>query len=248
VTLDVTVLGAAGSFVDPATGAACSGFLLRSESASLLLDCGFGVLVNAYRYIKIERIDGVFLSHIHPDHCADIFNLSGYLRRHQEKRTIYVMCPPDARRHLGALVERWSSSLIWRDVDDGARYTVGDMRLAFHRTNHGPPTYACEVVCGEISVFYTSDTGPGWTPDTFRASPDLLICDAAYLDSQDGPAVHLTAAQAGQLAANMGARKLLLTHLRPGTDHELMKKGATQHFGGPVSIAEPHLQIKLTGR
>jgi ribonuclease BN (tRNA processing enzyme) len=146
---------------------------------------------------------------------------------------------------LDALVERWSPSLIWRDVDEKSQYAVGDMHLTFNRTNHGPPTYACKVLCGEISVCYTSDTGPGWSAEIFGDKPDLLICDAAYADSRDGPPVHLTAEQAGRLAAETGARMLLLTHLRPGADHALVMKGAKKYFRGPVSVAEPHLRIKV---
>lgn len=243
--VELTVLGAAGSFVDPASDAACSGFLLRSKSSLLLLDCGFGVLANANRHLQIECIDGVFLSHVHPDHCADIFNLNGYLKMHPQQSDIYVMCPGEARVQLDALVERWSPSLIWRDVDEISQYAVGDMNLTFYRTNHGPPTYACKVLCGEVSVCYTSDTGPGWSAGAFGDKPDLLICDAAYADPRDGPPVHLTAEQAGQLAAETGARMLLLTHLRPGADQELVKKGAKKHFQGPVSVAEPHLRIKV---
>ncbi len=243
--LEITVLGAAGSFFDPATSAPCSGFLVRSDNSSLMLDCGYGVLVNAYKYLDLGCLDGVFLSHIHPDHCADIFNLNGYLRRHPADRAIEVLCPPQVRPLLASYVEHWSSSLSWTEITEGAARGVGDLWLRFSRTRHGPPTYACEVRLGDWSVVYTADTGPGWSPDAFAAEPDLLICDAAYLEPSEGPAVHLTAAQAGALARRCGARMLLLTHLRSGADVERIEHDARAEFGGQVAIAVPHLQLTI---
>jgi ribonuclease BN (tRNA processing enzyme) len=243
--LEVTVLGATGSFLDPATNAPCSGFLVRSGDSTLLLDCGYGVLVNAHKYLDLACLDGVFLSHIHPDHCADVFNLNGYLRRHPADRTIEVLCPGEARPLLSSFVEAWSSSLTWTDITEGADYQVGNLYLKCSRTRHGPPTYACEVRYGGGSIVYTADTGPNWSPDAFVPEPDLLICDAAYLDPEEGPPVHLTAAQAGLLARRYGARMLLLTHLRSGADLERIERDARAEFSGQVAIAVPHLQLTI---
>lgn len=245
LSLELVVLGSAGSYLDPADGIACSGFLLRSKSSSLLLDCGFGVLANAYKHIDIGGVEAVFLSHIHPDHCADIFNLNGYLRQNPQRKPINVMCHQKMRSHLDAYVERWSPSIEWLNVDGRSQYRIGDMICRFQRTRHGPPTYACEVRCGNLSVIYTSDTGPGWDIRRFRGNADLVICDAGYVDPQDGPPVHMTARQAGQLACKMGARRLLLTHIRPGADTERMKKEAREYFAAELYIAVPHLRLNI---
>lgn len=239
------MLGAAGSFLDPASDAPCSGYLLQMNTSSLLLDCGYGVLVNAYKYVDLAALDGIFLSHIHPDHCADIFNLNGYLHRHPATGIIDVLCPEQARLLLDGYVERWAPSLRWTDITRQSHCRVGEFLLRFSRTIHGPPTFACQVQVGRATVIYTSDTGPGWSPDAFASNPDLLICDAAYMNAKQGPAVHLTALQAGELARHCGARTLLLTHMYSGADRDRIEKDARAEFDGVVAVAVPGLQLTI---
>ena len=51
------------------------------------------------------------------------------------------------------------------------------------------------------------------------------------------PPIHLTPQLAGEWAAKARARRLLLTHLRPGSDHEAAAATAAEAYGGPVGIA-----------
>jgi ribonuclease BN (tRNA processing enzyme) len=48
---------------------------------------------------------------------------------------------------------------------------------------------------------------------------------------------HMTAAQAGQLAARAGASRLLLTHLLAGVAAEDLLRNAETSFPGPVRLA-----------
>jgi ribonuclease Z len=60
------------------------------------------------------------------------------------------------------------------------------------------------------------------------ADTDLLVCEATYLDADEELArryKHLTAAQAGRIAAEAGARRLVLTHF-------------SQRYGDPAVFAE----------
>ena len=50
-------------------------------------------------------------------------------------------------------------------------------------------------------------------------------------------ALDLSARQAGTLARDMGAGRLLLTHVVPGVDHEAQRRDAAAAFGGPVDVA-----------
>lgn len=63
---------------------------------------------------------------------------------------------------------------------------------------------------------------------------DLLVCEATYLSGEADLADergHLTAAQAAQLAARAGARRLVLTHFSQRyTDPEAFRREAEEHF------------------
>ena len=51
------------------------------------------------------------------------------------------------------------------------------------------------------------------------------------------PPIHLTPQLAGEWAAKARARRLLLTHLRPGSDPAAAAARAAETYGGPVEIA-----------
>ncbi|MGH3539116.1 MAG: MBL fold metallo-hydrolase, partial [Pseudonocardiaceae bacterium] len=66
----LTVLGCSGSVPGPESPA--SGYLLRAGDTSVLLDLGNGTFGALQRYLDPFTLDGLILSHLHPDHCADI--------------------------------------------------------------------------------------------------------------------------------------------------------------------------------
>lgn len=69
------VLGSSSGF--PVAGFACSGYLVNLAGQSLLLDCGPGVMTALIGADAKAGLDGVFISHMHPDHVLDLVPL-GY--------------------------------------------------------------------------------------------------------------------------------------------------------------------------
>jgi ribonuclease Z len=74
---------------------------------------------------------------------------------------------------------------------------------------------------------------------------DLLICESTFADAEAGLAReygHLTARQAGRIAAEARARLLVLTHFSQRYDHQpggvqVLADQAAEAFGGPVVLA-----------
>ena len=73
---------------------------------------------------------------------------------------------------------------------------------------------------------------------------DLLVCESTFANAEAGLARdygHLTAGQAGQIAAQAGARRLVLTHFsqryESGDDDERLADEAASAFGGEVVLA-----------
>ena len=80
--MKLTVIGASGSFPGPGSPASC--YLVTADGPDgvggtrpwrVLLDLGNGSLGVLQRYIDLEQLDGVLLSHLHPDHCMDLCGL-----------------------------------------------------------------------------------------------------------------------------------------------------------------------------
>jgi ribonuclease Z len=73
---------------------------------------------------------------------------------------------------------------------------------------------------------------------------DLLVCESTFANAEAGLARdygHLTAGQAGQIAAQAGARRLVLTHFsqryESRDDDERLADEAAAAFGGEVVLA-----------
>ena len=98
------------------------------------------------------------------------------------------------------------------------------------------------------SVAFVFDTR--WCPGAVQLArdADLLVCESTFLDEDAGRAErygHLTAAQAGRLAAECGAARLLLTHFSSRyPDPEEFRRQAGRHFDD-VLIAEDLMRVPL---
>ena len=70
----------------------------------------------------------------------------------------------------------------------------------------------------------------------------VLLAEAAGFDAER-PSHHLTAGDAGRLAARSGTRLLILTHLRPWHDPRELLAEASAHASCPVVLAVPGLRV-----
>src|SRR6201996_6398453 len=70
----LTVVGCSGSLAGPDSAASC--YLLEAEGFRLVVDFGNGSLGALQRYAALLSIDAVCLSHLHADHCVDLYSYS----------------------------------------------------------------------------------------------------------------------------------------------------------------------------
>jgi ribonuclease BN (tRNA processing enzyme) len=234
------VLGCSGSYGAPA-GGACSGYLVRAGDTTIWLDCGNGSFANLQQHARVEDLDAVVITHAHPDHCVDIYGLHVLYKYGLECDCLPVFAPEGVAKSLETLVGEWDLTFDWKHVGDGDAATVGDTKLRFSRTDHPPPTVAVEIAHGDRRLVYTSDTGPGWSPEVFGGGADLLLSEATYQHDDIRAPIHLLARQAGEHARAAGARSLMVTHLWPTIDPIASVQEAEEAYGAMVMLAAPHL-------
>lgn len=250
----LTVLGCSGSV--PGPGTPCSGYLVEHEGHRLLLDLGTGAFGALLGHVRPDQVDTVVVSHRHSDHVADLAALA-YA---QEKLGV----PPAPTRVIapaGTAAEvRRARLMAFEDSRDG-ELVCGPFRLRLARVRHSVETYAVRVEAGGRSLTYTGDSGPCRELVDLARGTGLLLAEAAFGagDGPDGasgewgrdhrsPAPHhLTARQAGELAALSGAGALTLTHLRPWDDPARSLAAAAAYYPGPVSPALPGLRLVPAG-
>jgi ribonuclease Z len=101
---------------------------------------------------------------------------------------------------------------------------------------------------GKVFAF-VMDTGWCEAAIELAANADLLVIESTFLESEAGlaqAAGHLTAAQAGRIAAQAGARKLLLTHFSQRyTEPEAVGVEAARYFDGEIVVAEDLMRIPI---
>jgi ribonuclease BN (tRNA processing enzyme) len=253
----LTVLGSGVAWANP--GGVCSGYLVRSGAARLLVDCGSGVLGRLRAHADPADLDAVIVSHMHPDHYMDLVGLRygikyGGLGGPQPLR---VLLPPggcDVLAELGQVLDRnprfFSEVFALDEYDPAAPLTVGNLTVALRRVQHYIPSFAMRITAARTLV-YSSDCAPCDAIVEHASGADVLLCEAAMLHhGQDEPDParrgHLTAGEAGQIARQAGVGKLLITHapLDPGDPGRAAREAAA-HFDGPVARVEDGMTYSI---
>jgi ribonuclease BN (tRNA processing enzyme) len=233
--LTLTVLGCSGTY--PGAGGACSGYLVRSPGASLVVDLGGGTLANLQRHVAIGEVDALVLSHVHPDHWLDLPVLRNAMRYVLGIEGLPVYGTAETWLMAEVLIGELTPTLLWHNVDESSVIEVGDQLVRFSRTDHPVETLAVRVDSGGRSLLYSADTGAGWEPGTTGVDVDLMVCEASLQPEHEGQVQHLSARQAGKLARTLGAGRLVVTHVVPDVEPEIQRDQAEEAFGGPVELA-----------
>ncbi|MBB4942257.1 ribonuclease BN (tRNA processing enzyme) [Streptosporangium album] len=66
----LTILGRCGAWPD--AGQTCSGYLVEHHGFRLLVGLGYATMPRLLERVTADQVDAVFISHEHPDHCADL--------------------------------------------------------------------------------------------------------------------------------------------------------------------------------
>ncbi len=237
--LNITVLGCSGSYSGP--GLACTGYLVESDTTRVWLDAGPGTLANLQRHYELTEIDAIVVTHEHPDHWLDLAMAYIACRYFVDRAPmpVYGTAGTHALARALAGVHDLSPTIDWRTISDGANVTIGDQQWSFSRTDHPVETLAPRVDSGGRSFAFSADTGDGWSFANLGEGIDLALCEATFLHEElNPPSPHLSALQAGAMAAGAGVRRLLLTHLAPGSDAAAFGREATEAFGAPVELVD----------
>jgi ribonuclease BN (tRNA processing enzyme) len=256
MTFELVVLGASGTY--PAPGAACSGYLLRADGTEVWIDAGSGTFANLQRVTSFRGLRALVLTHLHVDHVVDLYSFYHWVRFSRTNpglTRVPVHAPAGAGRVLAQILPpkgegTFGEYLVFHSVGDGDRLTIGPFSLSFVRTRHPVETYAVRAEAEGRVLVYTADTGPSDEVTAHARGADLLVAEAtlqAPPDWKDGNPdgkkdvgmqdVHMTAAEAGEMAEAAGAGRLLLTHIPPGLDPERSVEQARERYGGEVSVA-----------
>ncbi|PKQ25308.1 MAG: MBL fold metallo-hydrolase [Actinobacteria bacterium HGW-Actinobacteria-4] len=255
----LTVVGCSGSVPGPASPASC--YLVEADDDdgrtwTVALDLGSGALGPLQTYCDPRDLDAVLLSHLHPDHCADLAPLHVYLAHHPDGPShVRVVGPFGTTSRVNELrgTEDPSEALgveVWLD---GAAITVGPLSIRCESVTHPVPAYALRIegpsereARSAVVLAYSGDADVCEGLDRAAAGADVFLCEATFTEAEHAPrGSHLTGARAGEVAQAARVDRLLLTHVPPWSDPNTVIAEASRTFSGPLEVAQPGRRIEL---
>lgn len=250
----LTVLGCSGSV--PGPGSPASAYLVRTGRASVVLDLGNGSFGALQRYLDPFDLDALVLSHLHPDHCADVSAMTVYRRYRPTRppgRPLPLHGPAQLADRLAAAYAVDADERARTDLSDvydfrpfAGPVQIGDVEVRTALVDHPCEAYALRVSHQGRSLVYSGDTGPCQSFTDLATGADVLLAEASWPDSPDNPrGVHLSGRDAGRTAAAAGAGRLLITHVPPWTDPGQVLAEAKSAFSGPVDLVSPGADYEI---
>jgi ribonuclease BN (tRNA processing enzyme) len=244
--MKLTVVGCSGSFPGPESPASC--YLLEADHGGrtwrVLLDLGSGALGVLQRFADPLSIDAVLFTHLHPDHYFDISGLYVVWKYHPSgpRRRIPVWGPAGTAAQVARAYGLAEDPGMAEEFDfreyDGKPVQLGPFTVRTAQVAHPVPGYALRVEADGRVLAYSGDTGPCAALVDVATGADLLLCEAAFVEDQDNPKdLHLTGAQAGEVADQAGVGALVLTHVPPWHDPRQVLGEARRTFTGRVELA-----------
>ena len=247
----LTILGCSGSIPGPNTAA--SGYLLEAEGFLMAVELGNGTLSRLQTVADPFDLDALVLTHLHPDHCADVSALTVLRRYHPappypaRPRLLPLHAPEDASTRLANAYAPNEAERAVTDLSDvydfqplrSGAVKIGPFDVTALEVDHPTTAFGLRISYGGRILAYTGDTGPCTALGELADGVDVLLAEASWTDAPTRPAgVHLSGKQAGELAREAGVGRLLLTHIAPWTDRGAILAEAGAEFPGAELVVD----------
>jgi ribonuclease BN (tRNA processing enzyme) len=251
-SLRVTVAGSSCSV--PRIARACSAYLVEDGGFAFSLDFGTGAFANIRRYVDYDKLGAVVISHMHADHFLDLIPLRYAIRYGSKRRPdrLPVWMPPGGIEMLRSMTNVFANegngdfldeAFALQEFDPAAPLPLGSGRLRFAPTTHFVTSFAIRYERNGTSITYSADTAPDQRVVELARGTDLFLCEATLLageEEQGGIRGHLSSKEAGQMAADAGVARLVLTHYPQDATTRDLIDGARSIYKGEVAVADDH--------
>ncbi len=253
--MEVIILGS-GTCV-PRIRRAGPAAMLRAYGMNILVDSAAGTLRQVVRAgLRHHDIDMVLYTHFHPDHIGELLPFifaskygSGYDRG---DRPVKVMGPEGLLRIHQALKSAFGE---WAEPLPGAMefqeipvkmqavQQIPPLTLTSLHVAHTPHSLAYRIDGPDgKGVVFSGDTDLCEEIISLARDIDLLVLECAAPEGMK-VAGHLTPSEAGKIASEAGARRLVLTHFYPECDNTDVASACASEYRGPIILAEDLMRI-----
>jgi len=244
----LTVVGCAPAYTSqPGQSSSC--YLVEHGSTSILLDLGQGSFSELWRHLSPARVAAIVISHMHADHNVDLIPLRHWVRYKNRGYGPALFGPSELRARFAAFQAdpEFLSDLAGEALRPRSML-IGDLRVEAGRVTHIPDSFAFRVTPADgkgPGLVYSGDCGVADDLLPLLRPSDTLLCEAGWGLKREEAGIHLTAAEAGTVAKQGAAGRLILTHIHDGTDRAAVLEAATSEFGAGSDLAEPGMTVDI---
>lgn len=251
----LTVLGS-GTAVPRADRASSCCLLDDGAGRRVLVDIGPGALHRAAQAgCALPDLTAVLVTHVHPDHCADLVALQFALRLPllaRRSAPVLVFGHPGVALLSARLRNAWPGWLAagpeafrLQAVAPGPLPWPGGLAVSAFRVAHQETSLGYRVVLPDgFTLAFSGDATEGEQLLELGRDADLFVLEAAVPDSRPVTG-HLSPRRAGAVATACGARHLLLTHFYPPVLDEPIERQVRETFEGRLTLAQDGLTLPL---
>ena len=203
-------------------------------------DAGPGTFVSLP--FSSDLITAVVVSHVHPDHCADLLAAyHAWTYRPDPREPVPLFAPQSVWDRVCGFIGKEPDCYAFTPVVGGDEHSLGPIDIGFVDMDHSAPTVGSRWTANNRTLFYTGDTGPAGNWRAAARDVHLMLSEASLQGTPNEKEVsqHLTASEAGAIAREVHAEDLVLTHIPPYLDKSVSVAEAEETFGKPVRLAVP---------
>ncbi|HET9424738.1 MAG TPA: ribonuclease Z [Gemmatimonadaceae bacterium] len=229
----------------------CSGYVVETDDALLLVDCGSGITRRlAELEIEWHRITHIAITHFHLDHYADLPTLLYAFRYGMlpvRSAPLAIIGPVGTAALFERLAAAYGDFMIApvypqtiREIEPGQTFDLTSggrpTRLSAFKVPHTEESVAYSIERGGRRIVYTGDTGVSPELGEWAKGCDLLVAECSLPESMAIPS-HLTPEQVGELGRIAQPGMLALTHFYPPVEHVDVQAAVRGSYAGPLTLA-----------
>lgn len=245
----LTVLGSANAI--PTPDQENTYLLVETFKRMILIDCGNNPVARLKKMeIPLGAITDILLTHAHADHMGSLPLLMMDMWLEKRSTPLLIHGLEYTLERAKKLLEifdwqKWEGMfpVEFRAVSDTSESTVIDeeqLHLSTMPVKHLIPTVGIrmEFPGHRYTAAYSCDTEPCEAVLHLAKHADILIQETA--GSAKG---HTSAAQAGEMAAEAGVKRLAMIHFNASVSGEKMISDAAASFNGRIELARDGMVI-----
>jgi ribonuclease BN (tRNA processing enzyme) len=216
------VLGSGSAVPHPKRGS--SGYWLETAAGSILLDCSASAIQRmAQENLEWARLDAIWISHFHLDHCGGLAPFLFGTRNAPEMREREKPLKIYGAKGLKNLIESFDRANNYKlfrqpfpleiiEVEPLEKFEIlKDVKAEAFKTPHTGESLSIRIKHDAKTFVYSSDTGFDKTFRTFAKRADLLLLECSFFKNKTTEK-HLNLDEAMYLIRHAKPKRAVLTH------------------------------------